>query len=93
MATPSSVQEGRGAYEAQEVDEQQVRALLGTGEDVTAEDLIGTGFTCMTEAIAFGQLGQNTKSECIRFVHMPPGTAQNLCLRVGVRVPMSCTSI
>src|SRR5262252_5140215 len=40
-----------------------------------------------------GQSYDNTKSECIRFVHMPPGTAQNLCLRVGVRVPMSCTSI
>ena len=38
-------------------------------------------------------VSHNTKSECIRFVHMPPGTAQNLCLRVGVRVPMSCTSI
>jgi hypothetical protein len=34
-----------------------------------------------------------SKSECIRFVHMPPGTAQNLRLRGGVSVPMSCTSI
>jgi hypothetical protein len=33
------------------------------------------------------------KSECVRFVHMLPGTAQNLHWRVGIRVPMSCTAI
>jgi len=41
--------------------------------------------------VVFG--GYAFKSECIRFVHMPPGTAHDLCLRVGVCVLMSCTSI
>lgn len=45
MATAPSIQDGLTAFEIHDVNAQQVHAFLGTGADVTAEALIGTGFT------------------------------------------------
>ncbi len=78
-------------------DTEQIRAIVTD----TARETLRSRYRTRdgNSNTAGAQPAQHCRGVCIRyvyglrFVHMPPGTAQNIRLHVGICVSMSCTSI